>query len=181
MKLFVGLWNPWVQYEKTRHNAWFIALTEFCDRHNATDFLYNKKFHAEVATWLFEWVQFIAVKPLTFMNNSWQSVQAIMQFYKIASQDCLVFQDDIDLPSWALKLKYGWSHGWQNWIRDMIAKTGSAQFRRLKFGIWRPTNSSYDIADYVLSKFSDEEMHALLTLNHDIDQRVLQYCKNTGK
>lgn len=180
MKLFIGLWNPGVQYEKTRHNAWFIALEDFCNRYNATDLLYNKKFQAEVATGIFGTTQFIAVKPMTYMNKSWWPVQAIMQFYKIAPEDCLIIHDDIDIPSWTIKLKYSWSHWWHNWIKDIYAKSWSTNFWKLKLWVGRPDHPSHDVVDYVLWNFSAEEIHTLHTSDHEIDQRIEQYCKNVG-
>ncbi len=181
MKLFVGLWNPWVQYATTRHNAWFLLLQQFCDRHNATDFLYNSKFHAEVSTWLYEWVQYIAVKPMLFMNRSWWSLVQLMNFYKIPPEDCLLFYDDIDLPLWVTKLKYWWSHGWHNGVRDIYEKTGTNTFRKIKFGVWRPEHTAFSVADYVLGQFSATDLKLLDDAAYEIDQKVQQYIKNTGK
>ena len=94
--------------------------------------------------------QVIVLKPQTFMNKSGKSVQAVMQFYKIAPQDILVVHDDIDLEVGKIKLKYAGSHGGHNGIRDIVAQCGTEQFRRLKLGIGRPEDPRHDIVEYVL-------------------------------
>ncbi len=75
------------------------------------------------------------VKPQTFMNKSGQSVQKIMNFYKIAPEDLLVIHDDLDLPAGTIKLKFNGGHGGQNGIRDIIEKIATPRFRRIKIGI----------------------------------------------
>ena len=95
----------------------------------------NSKFEAEIAQGMIKKRQCMYVKPQTFMNKSGQSVQKIMNFYKIAPEDLLVIHDDLDLPAGTIKLKFNGGHGGQNGIRDIIEKIATPRFRRIKIGI----------------------------------------------
>ncbi len=130
-----------------------MLLDQLCEDLKYTDFLYQKKFQAETATGLFAKRQVIAAKPQTFMNKSGQSIQAIMQYYKISQEDILIIHDDIDLPMGKTKLKYAGSHGGHNGIRDTIRALGTQDFRRLKIGVGRPAHADHYVSDYVLGSF----------------------------
>lgn len=178
MKLLVWLWNPWVKYAKNRHNAGFLMIDDLLDRHEGTEFLYQEKYDAAVATcMLWKW-QCIAIKPMWFYNVAGKSVQKIMNFYKIAPEDCLILHDDIDLAYWVIKLKFNWSHWWNNWVRDIYERTWSDRFWKVKYGIGRPEHPRFDIKDRVLSDLSEDEIADILREHREIDQRVMQFLKN---
>lgn len=178
MKLIIWLWNPWDKYLKTRHNAGFLVLDDWCDRNWGTEFLYQSKFDGAMATGMIWKWQYIALKPMTFMNKSWESVSKVMNFYKIQPEDCIILHDDLDIKKSVIKMKFNWSHWWHNWIRDIYAKTWLQRFWKLKLWIWRPEHSNHETIDYVLWKFSDEDIHELLTQEKEIDARIEQAMKN---
>lgn len=180
MKLFVGLWNPWAQYMHTRHNAWFLLLEALCAQEWFTDFLYQKKFDAEMCTGTLGKRQILAAKPQTFMNRSGNSVREIMQFYKINAEDVLLFHDEIDIAFGAIKLKFNGSAAWHNGIKDIYGKTGSTWFRRLKLGVGRPDHPWFSVSDYVLGNFTATELKWRRDHEKDVFQRVEEYLKNTG-
>jgi len=180
MKLFVWLWNPWDKYALTRHNAWVIALEQLCAAEWCTNFLYQNKFFSETATWLIGKRQIIAALPQTYMNKSWQSVSALVQYYWMDTNDILVLQDDIDLPFWKMKLKYGGSHWGHNGIRDIVSKLWTEKFWRLKIGVWRPTHPEQDVVSYVLEKFSSSEQKRFRDHEPAIREKIWAYLKNTG-
>lgn len=179
MKLFVWLWNPWSKYETTRHNVGFLVLEMFCNQHGFTEFLYQQKFDAELATGTVGKYQIIAMKPQTYMNKSGKAVQEVMAFYKILPQDVLVFHDDIDLAFGAIKLKYNSGHGGHNGIRDTYEKLGTPNIWKLKLWVGRPPHPEYSVSDYVLWSFSGTELERRKKHEKEVLLRVEEYIRNT--
>lgn len=168
MWLIVGLGNPGAKYALTRHNIGFMAIDYLLKSLGApppkTDFkaLVNK----------FKWdgEEVVTAQPQTFMNLSGESVIPLMGFYKIPLENVIVLQDDIDQPFGQMRFHKNRGHGGHNGIRDISAKAGSMDYIRLKLGVGRPVNPEMNVADYVLQRFSDEEMAALPDfLNKSID------------
>ncbi len=182
LKLIVWLWNPWRKYEQTRHNAGFFVIDQLAEDLWWTDFLYAKKFDAEVSSWIIWKRQVIYMKPQTFMNKSWWPVSRIMSYYGIDKKDLLVLHDDIDRQSMTTKLKYSGNHGGHNWIKDIIARCWSKQFWRLKLWVWRPSHPSFPIVEYVLGRMNDQALdHWSSTLvRKELVEKVEQWLKNTG-
>ena len=150
MKLIVGLGNPGKEYENTRHNIGFIVLDNYVNSYNwknKFDSLYLKDNDT------------LFLKPQTFMNNSGFAIRKIVDFYKIKPEDILVIQDDLDLPFNTFKLKKNSSSGGHNGIKSIISCLNSDSFCRLKIGIAH--DRSIETKDYVLSKFSKENLKEL--------------------
>lgn len=159
MKLIVWLWNPWKEYEKTRHNVWFLFLDFLKEKLNIwEDFQKEDKFKWEIISTFINWEKTILLKPQTYMNLSWESVIKIMNFYKIDISDIIVIFDDISLESWKIRFRRSWSAGWQNWIKSIISNIWE-NFKRIKIGIWQ--DKRYNLSDWVLSKFNLEELQDL--------------------
>lgn len=159
MKLIVWLWNPWLQYEKTRHNAWFLFLDWFKNELNIlNDWKNETKFKGEILETFIAWEKIILLKPQTFMNLSWESVLKIMSFYKIEKKDIIVIFDDVSLDFWKIRFRESWSAWGQNWVKSIIQNIWE-EFRRIK--IWIGQDRRFDLADWVLSKFSEEELKKL--------------------
>ena len=158
MLLIVWLWNPWKQYEKTRHNAGFLVVEKLAEYYNANEWKNHRESKSLYTSGIIENHNVLFIKPQTYMNRSWQSVWYRQRFYKIAVNDILVIHDDIDLPPQRLKLKKWGSSGWQNGINDIITKLGTKDFWRLKCGIGRPVNPKFEIKDYVLGTMQWEEL-----------------------
>lgn len=159
MWMIAGLGNPGIQYALTRHNVGFMAvdllLRSVGGPHEST----AEK--ALVAKFKWEEESIFVVKPQGFMNRSGESVQPLMNFYKIPQEQIIVVHDDIDQPFGSIKIQKNRGHGGHNGIRDITEKLGSPDYLRLKIGVGRPTHPEHAVADYVLSKFSADEMQKL--------------------
>ena len=150
MLLIVGLGNPGIQYENTRHNIGFKVIDKLVSDLGARDVSKNT-FYGE----LFKSPNFLLLKPTTFMNISGKSVQAVKNFYKIELEDIVVIHDDIDLPFSALRFKNGGGHGGHNGLRSIDAMIGK-EYTRVRMGVGKPEYKS-QVADYVLHDFTLEE------------------------
>lgn len=155
MKLIVGLGNPEPRYDGTRHNIGFAILDALARelgiefRAGKGEFLYAKT--------IYQGVDALLQKPLTYMNLSGRAVREIMRFYKISVSDVLVVCDDLNLPLGAIRLRAKGSDGGQNGLKNIIAELGRSDFARLRFGIGSPPHKG-DAANYVLSKFLPSEL-----------------------
>lgn len=166
IKLIVGLGNPGLQYQQTRHNAGFLFLDELVAANYGSQWQNNRQFFGEISVFNYSGERVVAIKPITFMNKSGQAVAGIASFYKIKSDEILVVHDELELPVGHAKMKFGGGHAGHNGLRDIIAKIGSADFYRLRIGIGRPQVGS--VADYVLSKPSLEDQGKIDFLSSSI-------------
>jgi len=156
-KLIVWLWNPGKEYENTRHNIGFKIVEWIADYSDATKFMFDKKFNAQLAIskdWKY---LLIFAKPYTYMNLSWDAVSKILSYYKIEPKNLLVIHDELDLPEGQLKLKWNWGHNWHNGLKSIEAKIWTNKYWRLKCWIWRPTEK-YQVVNYVLWKLPNETL-----------------------
>jgi len=155
MKLVVGLGNPGRRYEGTRHNVGFAVLGELARKFGTTPV--KAKFHGEIVEADIEGQKTLLLTPLTFMNRSGISVQEAKSFYKLCDEDLLVVSDDINLPVAKLRFRLKGSSGGQKGLEDIIGRLGTEEFARLRIGIGPPPEG-WDWADWVLSKFTKEEI-----------------------
>lgn len=159
MWLIAGLGNPGLQYEKTRHNAGFMAADRLAQKHGAQ---FNKhRFDAVYADFKIGDNRILLAKPQTYMNNSGSSVTAIMSFYKIPADRLIVMFDDITLDVGKLRLRRKGSHGGHNGIKDIIELTGTDGIMRIKIGVGERENRDYDLKDWVLGKIPAEQLQEL--------------------
>ena len=156
MWLIAGLGNPGLQYEKTRHNAGFMAADRLAEKHGAQ---FNKhKSEAVYADFKIGDSRILLVKPQTYMNNSGRAVSALLNFYKIPTDRLIVMFDDITLDIGKLRLRRKGSHGGHNGIKDIIELTGTDDIMRIKIGVGERENRDYDLKDWVLGKIPTEQM-----------------------
>ena len=176
MKLIVWLGNPGQEYEKTRHNIWFVVLEEFLknEKLGVCEFVNKRRWESLTVQMWSEKVIFL--KPMEFMNRSGWAVSAVAKFYKIEAKDILVIHDDIDLPVGKIQLKLWGSSAGHNGLKDIIAKIGTNDFRRLRIGVDRPVNQD-DVADYVLSNFKKEEKKLIEDKMSDIEDNISEFLK----
>ena len=171
MKLIIWLGNPGKQYEKTRHNVWFIFLEKFRKENNFSDFKLESKFKWEISEWRFEWEKTILLKPQTYMNLSWESIRKIVDFYKIDLEDIIVIFDDKDMEFWKVRFRETGSAWGHNWIKSIISHFWK-DFKRIKIWIWY--DSKYDVSDWVLGKFSEAD---LADIDSEIYEKSLEILK----
>lgn len=170
MFVIVGLGNPGKKYENTRHNAGFIAIDALADKYGIS--ISEKKHKALCGAGVIEGNKVVLVKPQTFMNLSGESVRSIMDFYKIdPEEDMLVIYDDISLAPGNIRIRKKGSAGGHNGIKSIIAHAGTQNFMRVKVGVGEKP-SGWDLADYVLGHFSDEDNVKLKEIMPDIIQAV---------
>ena len=158
MKLIVWLWNPWKEYEKTKHNIWFLFLDYIKEKEGFSEFKNENKFKWEISNWIFLWEKSILLKPSTYMNLSWESIRKIMDFYKINIDDIIIIYDDLSMDFWKIRFRDKWSAWWHNWVKSIIQHIWE-KFKRLKIWIW--FNNNFEVSDWVLSKFKNEELEEL--------------------
>lgn len=153
--IIVGLGNPGIQYEQTRHNAGFMAVGALEKKFgfSADSF----KFKAKTAVADIGGKSCLVMKPETFMNNSGEAVSQAMNFYKIPLQNVLVIFDDISLEPGHMRIRRKGSAGGHNGIKSIIELCGGEDFPRIKIGVGKKPHPDYDLADWVLGKFSDDD------------------------
>lgn len=162
MKLIVGLGNPGVQYETTRHNAGFLAIDRLVDVFQARG--PAKESQGEIYQATIAGEKCLLIKPQTFMNNSGKCVGPIFNFYKCEPSDLIVIHDEVDLPPLALRIKTGGGTGGHNGLRSLDAHLGAANngYHRIRIGVGKPaTANPKSTADWVLEPFDDPELNAL--------------------
>lgn len=164
MKLIVGLGNPGEKYSKNRHNIGFLAVSKIVEDNNFSN--WKKKFQGCSSTGILASKKIIALKPMTYMNLSGQSVGELIRFYNIASKDVIIFHDEIDLPLARVKVKVGGGHAGHNGLRSVDQHIGSG-YTRVRIGIDRPTDKNA-VANYVLNNFSKSENVIIKTLIEEI-------------
>ena len=157
--LIVGLGNPGLQYENTRHNAGFIAVDKLAEEFN---FSINKnKFEALSGEFNLGDNRILVIKPQTYMNNSGSAVSKTAAFYKIPADRIIVIQDDISLDIGKLRIRRKGSDGGQKGVRDIIELMGTDNIMRIKIGVGAKPHPDYDLAKWVLSKFPNESKEDL--------------------
>lgn len=166
--LIVGLGNPDKKYEKTRHNTGFMAVDEIASSLSVE--ISKKKFDALTADANIAGQRVLLMKPQTYMNLSGVSVEKAASFYKIPPEHIIVLFDDISLPVGKLRIRRKGSHGGHNGIRSIIDYLQSDGFPRVKIGVGEKPRPEYDLADWVLSTFTKDELADI----HDMAERCLE-------
>ena len=153
--LIVGLGNPGVAYENTRHNIGFQVLDQLGERQKKP--IQRLKFKALTNLFTISGEKVLVMKPVTYMNVSGEAVRPAADFYKIPPERILVVSDDTALPAGRLRIRKGGSAGGHNGLKSIIQHLGSDQFPRLRVGVGEKPHPDYDMADWVLGKFTGED------------------------
>lgn len=168
MFIIAGLGNPTLKYEGTRHNVGFDVIDVLADKYNIP--VEIKKSRAYIGKGIIEGHKAVLVKPQTYMNLSGESIRGLVDYFKINPQkELLVVYDDISLNPGQIRIRGKGSAGGHNGIKNIIANLGTDVFARIKIGIGEKPRE-YDLADYVLSRFSKEERRQMEeAYNHAAD------------
>ena len=158
MRLIVGLGNPGPEYQRTRHNAGFLAVDRLLARHRI-DPGGKVKFHGLLCEGSIAGERCLLLKPMTYMNHSGLAVGEAAGFYKVDLKDILVLVDDVALPLGRLRLRGEGSPGGHNGLADVQRALGSPAYARLRLGIDPPGRIPQ--VEYVLGRFSAEEWSKL--------------------
>ena len=185
--LLVGLGNPGAKYEKTRHNAGFIAVDHIATKCGVK--IDRAKYHALISEIAVCGARGIIMKPETFMNNSGVAVAECARFYNIPPERIIVMHDEISFDPGLFRIRRKGSAGGHNGLKSIIEHIGSQDFPRIKLGVGQKPNPEYDLADWVLGKFPEEDMKRLqsrlddvyssveLIIKGDIDTAMSRYSK----
>ena len=154
MYIIVGLGNPTSKYDGTRHNIGFDVINKIASDYNIS--VDANKHKAIIGQGYIEGVKVVLAKPQTYMNLSGESVRSLADFYKVSNEEIIIIYDDISLDPGKLRLRAKGSAGGHNGIKSIIQHLGTDVFPRVKVGVGSKP-PGYDLADYVLGRFSKEE------------------------
>ena len=168
--LIVGLGNPGIDYEMTRHNVGYLVVDELACRARASFTRLGSSQAQVVSTTITSagigipgGEKVIVAKPGTYMNNSGQAVASLASFYKIPADRIVVIHDELDLDLGRLRLKIGGGDNGHNGLRSIRAHLKTGDFYRIRFGIGRPPGTM-GVSDYVLRRFSRSERDDLTSV-----------------
>jgi PTH1 family peptidyl-tRNA hydrolase len=159
MRLWVGLGNPEPGMARNRHNIGFMALDVIARRHGFGP--WRQRFKGLVADGQIGAEKILALKPLTYMNASGESVQPAAAFFKIPASDITVFHDELDLAPGKIRVKRGGGAAGHNGLRSMDQHLGTPDYWRVRLGIGHPGDKAR-VLSYVLGDFSKPDLDWLL-------------------
>jgi PTH1 family peptidyl-tRNA hydrolase len=183
MKIIIGLGNPEKEYAGTRHNAGFFFADKIKTEWNFPEFEMNKKLNSEISEFIpsasagsgqVERSQKIMLaKPQTFMNLSGEAAKSILDFYKMTPDDIIVIHDDLDIEIGKYRVATDSSSAGHNGVENIIEKLGTQKFKRIRIGIGQEQIDGavvckIDAHNYVLQKFSSEELEKIESLSPTI-------------
>ncbi len=179
MYLIAGLGNPGREYVGTRHNVGFEVADAICAKYDIK--LNKEKFRAVFGDGRIAGEKVIVVKPQTYMNLSGEAIREIADWYKIDDEDIIIIYDDVSLPVGKLRIREKGSAGGHNGIKNIIYQLQSDIFPRIKIGVGAPEHKDYDMKDYVLGHFSDEETKVLIKAAICAASAVEEIIRNGAK
>ncbi len=155
MKLIVGLGNPGVEYDETRHNVGFLVLDSLARRLGSGE-IARARFHGLAIETNHRDEKLLLIKPTTYMNRSGQCIAEAVQFYKLdPATDLLVIVDDVALPCGSIRLRADGSAGGHNGLEDIVQKLGTESWARLRIGVDAP--GAIPQKNYVLGHFRPDQ------------------------
>lgn len=166
MKLIVGLGNPGVEYQETRHNLGFIVLDYYANSRKATPWQQKTRFNALVSELQIADEKVLLVKPTTYYNLIGEAIQKIRRFYRIDLGDLLVIHDEMALPMGVVRTRQGGSDAGNNGVRNIVATNG-AEFARVRVGSGLAptangdTQPANDRRGYVLGRLTADELKVI--------------------
>lgn len=170
VKLIVGLGNPGMRYEHTKHNVGFrvvdVLYEEFCRRDSQPRPTHTSICNSLVIQTTWHDTPIILAKPMTYMNNSGAAVAPLVRQFEIPLPDLCIVYDDIHLDVGVLRMRQKGSDGGQKGMKSIIHHLGTTEFPRLRIGIGEPVG---DLTGYVLTEFSEDEE---IEIAHTIDRAV---------
>ena len=155
MYIIAGLGNPGSKYAHTRHNVGFDAIDYLAEKYQIR--IDTKKFKGEYGMGYIEGQKVLLLKPQTYMNLSGECLQEVISYFKAdPEEELIVLFDDISLNPGLIRIRKKGSAGGHNGIKNIILHCDTQNFKRVKIGVGeKPKN--WDLADYVLSRFPDED------------------------
>lgn len=185
--IIAGLGNPGTEYEKTRHNAGFLAIDYIASRYNVN--INRLKFKSLTAEADIGGKRVLLMKPQTFMNSSGEAIGAAASFYKIPPENILILHDEISFDAGIIRIRRKGSAGGHNGLKSIISHLSSDTFPRIKIGVGQKPSPDYDLVNWVLGKFPTDDLKKIesrfddicisveLILSDKIDEAMNKYSK----
>lgn len=159
MYLVAGLGNPGKQYDMTRHNIGFHTIDYIADDLGVK--IKKLKYKAIYGECDINGEKVLLVKPQTYMNLSGESISEFVKFFKIPTENVIIISDDIALETGRIRIRKKGSAGGHNGLKNIIYMLNSENFNRIRIGVGAPTHPDYDLKDFVLGRFTKEEIPVL--------------------
>lgn len=160
--IVVFLGNPGPKYRDTRHNAGFMAADAMEKKLGVS--INKLRFKALTAQATLGGEKVLLLKPQTYMNLSGESVSPAVAFYKVPPEHIIVVSDEVSLPIGKLRIRKSGSAGGHNGLKNIIAMLGTDAFPRIRMGVGAPPHADYDMADWVLSSFKNQDADDMRSL-----------------
>ena len=174
--LVVFLGNPGPRYACTRHNAGFMAGDALAKKLGVS--VNRLRFKALTAECDIGGERVLLMQPQTFMNLSGEAVGEAARFYKIPPEHVLVVSDEVSLPLGKLRVRQKGSAGGHNGLKSIIAALGSDGFPRVRIGVGAPPHPEYDMADWVLSVFRNQDLEDMQSAAQRAAEAVITYISD---
>lgn len=168
--IIVGLGNPEPKYDTTRHNAGFRAIDRLAENCGAR--INSLKHRALCGKAEISGKKVLLLKPQTYMNHSGEAVRSAADFYKVPPAKIIVLFDDCAIGVGEIRIRRKGSAGGHNGIKSLIEHLGTQDFPRVKIGVGEKPHPDYDMADWVLSGFSQTEFKAVCSRFDDVSKAV---------
>ena len=173
LKLIVGLGNPGKEYKMTRHNIGFMCLDKLAEYFNVN--FDSTKFTGSYVQFNYKGEKIILLKPGKYMNLSGEVIRDFVNFFKINVEDIIVICDDLDTKVGNYRLRYKGSSGGHNGLKNIELHLSTNQYKRIKIGISNP--KEFDTKDFVLGKFTSDEMELINPIIDKIPNIMEDYLK----
>ena len=159
MYLVAGLGNPGKQYDMTRHNIGFHTIDYIADKLGVK--IKKLKYKSIYGECEINGEKVLLVKPQTYMNLSGESISEFVKFFKIPTENVIIISDDIALETGRIRIRKKGSAGGHNGLKNIIYMLNSENFNRIRIGVGAPSHPDYDLKDFVLGRFTKDEIPVL--------------------
>ncbi len=157
--IIAGLGNPGAEYEKTRHNAGFLAIDRIAEKCGAK--VRTSKFKALTDIIKIGDHTVLLMKPQTYMNHSGEAIKEASSFYKIAPANIIIISDDVCQAPGRMRVRKSGSAGGQRGLASIITHLGTDAFPRIRIGVGEKPSKEYDLANWVLGKFPEADLKSV--------------------
>lgn len=159
MYLVAGLGNPGREYDMTRHNIGFHTIDYIADELGVK--IKKLKYKSIYGEGVINGEKVLFVKPQTYMNLSGEGISEFVKFFKIPTENLIIISDDIALETGRIRIRKKGSAGGHNGLKNIIYMLNSENFNRIRIGVGAPSHPDYDLKDFVLGRFTKEEIPVL--------------------
>ena len=173
--LVVFLGNPGPKYSGTRHNAGFLTADAVEKRFGVS--INRSRFKALTASCEINCEKVLFMKPQTYMNLSGEAVGQAAAFYHLPADHVLVISDEMSLPVGKIRIRPKGSAGGHNGLKSIISSLGTDEFPRIRLGVGAPPLPDYDVKDWVLSVFRDQDAEAIAHAAEQAAEAIETYIK----